>query len=97
MTTLYFTGETDECFRDEIDYPGNDRKYIYEVTEPEECQKACEKESVCKFWTLKKFSKTCVLKDKRNIGHNLNPAVISGPKKCPLISKDDPFYLVVFL
>ena len=84
---LFNLDESDACFGDELNYPGNDRKYVYKVTDPKECQRACEKESFCNFWTLKKFSKICILKDKRDIEHGLNPGVISGPKNCPLMSK----------
>ena len=48
-----------------------------------ECQKACQDNDNCKFWTLAKSIKKCHLKNGKSIDKTNNPNLISGPKKCP--------------
>ena len=76
---------TDDCYEDELDYPGNDIKVLYLKFKPEDCLKACETEHLCKYWTWHKFAKRCNLKKESRIGNSLSPNIVSGPKRCHAI------------
>ena len=77
----YFS-HTDDCYADQVDYYGHDIESL--VTNNEwECQKACQGNDNCKFWTLVKSIRKCHLKNGKTITDTNNPDVISGPKKCP--------------
>ena len=73
--------EGNECYDNNINYEGNDKMYIFN-TNTDGCQKACETEPICNYWSLKKDTKTCILKDVKTTGYNLKTNFISGPKTC---------------
>ena len=73
----------DDCYEDHIDYIGNDFEYL-QTENVWECQKACQDNPNCKFWTLIKSMKKCHLKTAKTIGNTKNPDLISGPKKCDI-------------
>ena len=70
----------DDCYDYQIDYIGNDLKN-FRVGSVWECQKACQDEQSCQFWTFLKPNH-CWLKDSKTIASGKNENLISGPKRC---------------
>ena len=70
------------CFVHKVDYWGNDIRQVQTSTDVE-CQKACQNEPKCKYWTLVLSLQKCHLKSAKEIGSTNNPDLISGPKTCP--------------
>ena len=79
------------CVEKDTDFSGNEIQSgvasISNVALWQDCQKHCQKEQECMFWTFGQSSGTCLLqtsdsKRRRQIGSK------SGPKKCPGITID---------
>ena len=70
------------CFAHKIDYMGNDIRQV-QTSNDIECQKACQIEPNCKYWTLLVSRKKCHLKSAKEIGSTNHEDLISGPKTCP--------------
>ena len=70
------------CFAHKIDYLGNDIRAVQTET-AEDCQKACQKEHNCKYWTFVKSIKKCHLKNAKSIGGTNSDDLVSGPRTCP--------------
>ena len=70
------------CFAHKIDYMGNDIRQV-QTSNDIECQKACQNEPNCKYWTLLVSRKKCHLKSAKEIGSTNHEDLISGPKTCP--------------
>ena len=70
------------CFVHKVDYWGNDIRQVQTSTDVE-CQKACQNEPKCEYWTLVLSLQKCHLKSAKEIGSTNNPDLISGPKTCP--------------
>ena len=71
----------------DIDYPGNDIMGIYNISDARGCQKVCEVQSQCQFWTYiddpsgGTIYQSCLLKNIQG-SPSSNPLAVHGPKIC---------------
>ena len=74
----------DDCFEDGLAYISNNvvsRQNFQIGMTPQQCQKACNENTLCKFWSLHKRSGKCYLKTRRaNIKES--PDYMSASKNC---------------
>ena len=77
----------DNCHEDQVDYVGIDLKN-FGAESKWACQKACQDDQSCKFWTFMK-SGHCWLKSSKTGVIQSKPDLISGPKKCDTVSGHD--------
>ena len=74
----------DNCFEEGLAYMGNNidsRQNFQTGKTPQQCQKACNENVLCKFWSLHKTSGKCFLKTKRANMKRWS-AYMSGSKNC---------------
>ena len=81
--TQFLFQNLDDCYEDNTDYPENDFRQL-QTENVWECQKACQDDEKCQFWTLAKSTKKCHLKTAKKIGCRTCPDLISGPKNCDI-------------
>ena len=70
---------SDACFDLNIDYYGSDIAASQSVATAEDCQKICQQNDQCRYWTL--YGGICFSK---NVMTNVGPlaGATSGPKDC---------------
>lgn len=78
-----------ECYSKDIDYYGHDIGRKKDLKSANECQKQCQSDSKCHFWTWGspkakgKRKLKCYLKNKKATkGTSKQIGVVSGPKFC---------------
>ena len=83
--------DDENCFEEDIVYAGEpvdgiDNKYIANITSAKDCQKECQNNDACKFWTwnspnFKRNKNTCWLKAGKGT-ERTKAGKISGRKTC---------------
>ena len=88
LSLVYVAGNISElrCVEKDRDFSGNEIQSgvanIDNVASWEDCQKHCQKEQECMFWTFRQSSGTCMLQTSDS-GRQRRAGFKSGPKKCP--------------
>ena len=77
-----------DCFYHQVVIPGYDVKIRLAATDPKECQKLCQAEPQCEYWSYTSLAsyegEECFLKNKESIQHGeYNEMAMTGPKNCP--------------
>ena len=79
-------GYTDDCFSKNIGLPGNNiagydgRKSLKDSAE--DCQKLCQEVDECNYFTWRKNTRYCWIKDKKTNKAKEIYGTVSGPKFC---------------
>lgn len=81
--TLFTITPATGCFVENVDYPGYDvDRLIGKVFSPGECQRQCQGNEKCIYWTYNPSDNSCYMKDGDATPTNVD-GLISGPRFCP--------------
>ena len=70
-----------ECFESDTEYPGNDINSIAYPITPQECQRLCQMDPRCQFFTAASTNHICWLKTAKSTPKFIK-GFITGPKHC---------------